>query len=44
MGRMTWLRDLERLTRPVDEETAAALRTRWEGLPAHARSAEYRMK
>ncbi|MEO3935617.1 hypothetical protein V3N99_02550 [Dermatophilaceae bacterium Soc4.6] len=35
---MTWLRDLERLTRPVDEETAAALRTRWEGLPAHART------
>ena len=35
---VTWLRDLERLTRPVDDETAAALRTRCEGLPPHVRT------
>lgn len=35
---MAWLRDLERLTRPVDDETAAALRTRWAGLPPHVRT------
>ncbi|MDQ2757084.1 MAG: radical SAM domain-containing protein [Actinomycetota bacterium] len=38
MRPLTWLRDLERLTRAVDEETAAALRTRWEGLPEHVRT------
>ncbi|MDT0261505.1 hypothetical protein [Jatrophihabitans lederbergiae] len=32
------LRDLERLTRPVDEETAAALADRWHGLPKHVRT------
>ncbi len=31
-------RELERRTRPVDEETAAALETRWQGLPEHVRT------
>ena len=33
-----WLQDLERLTRPVDEDTAAALDARWRGLPEHVRT------
>ena len=31
------IRELERQTRPVDEETAAALDARWAALPEHAR-------
>ena len=31
------IRELERRTRPVDEETAAALEARWQALPEHAR-------
>ncbi len=33
-----WLQDLERLTRPVDEDTAAALEARWRSLPEHVRT------
>ncbi|MEO7261735.1 MAG: radical SAM domain-containing protein, partial [Jatrophihabitantaceae bacterium] len=37
-----WLRDrlgeVERLTRPVDEDTATALDARWRGLPEHVRT------
>ncbi len=32
-----WLRDLQRLTRPVHEDTATALDARWRGLPEHVR-------
>jgi hypothetical protein len=32
------LRELELRTRPVDEETKAALETRWQGLPEHVRT------
>lgn len=34
----TWLRDVERRTRPSDSETTEALAARWAGLPAHART------
>ena len=33
-----WWREVERLTRPVDEDTAVALGARWETLPEHART------
>jgi len=32
------MRELDRLTRPVDEDTAAALAARWDGLPEHVRT------
>ncbi|PZS36827.1 MAG: radical SAM domain-containing protein [Pseudonocardiales bacterium] len=38
MRALARLRHLERVTRPVDPETAAALHTRWEQLPEHVRT------
>ncbi len=39
MRALVWLRHLEWVTRPVDPDTAAALRTRREQLPEQVRTA-----